>query len=203
MNFQPEYKYDDWFSHNIPNLHEATRQFAGKPIDILEIGCFEGRSTSWFVEKFLGANNHACIECVDPWKGASDLTNISDWDEIASRWHRNVYGLVDSLGIDRICVTQHRKHSRDYFDENFASFDIIYVDGSHDKADVAFDLFNAWQRLNSKGVLIADDYGWTGPANWDPNNIPRLAIDFFKDCVTRTGELADFRAGYQAYFTKR
>jgi predicted O-methyltransferase YrrM len=38
------------------------------------------------------------------------------------------------------------------------SFDIIYIDGSHDAADVLEDAILSWRLLKDGGVLIFDDY---------------------------------------------
>lgn len=45
-----------------------------------------------------------------------------------------------------------------FWKENTASYDLIYVDGSHLYKDVQNDLYKAWQTLNSRGMLLVDDW---------------------------------------------
>lgn len=203
MKQEYDYKYGDWFSHILPNLTPMVQKFIGKPIDILEIGCFEGRSTVWFIENLLKHHPQACMECVDPWQGFSDLAGLTDWEDIKARWEKNVANAAHESLVDPICIGQNRMTSREFFKNEKSEFDLIYVDGSHDKADAAFDLFNSWDCLKSKGVLVADDYDWVGPHGWDQQNLPCQAIDFFKDCVERNGELEYFSTAHQAYFVKK
>lgn len=203
MKPEYDYKYGDWFSHVLPGLVPRVAKFIGKSVDILEIGCFEGRSTVWFIENILKHHPEACIESVDPWKGSSDSKGITDWDEIKARWEFNTSLAAKESLVDKVCIGQNAMTSREFFSNEKAEFDLIYVDGSHEKADVAFDLFNAWDCLKSGGTLVADDYEWPGPSGWHNQNLPRQAIDFFRDCVARNGELEDFLTSYQAYFTKK
>ncbi|KXZ46234.1 hypothetical protein GPECTOR_45g104 [Gonium pectorale] len=39
-------------------------------------------------------------------------------------------------------------------------FDLVYVDGSHLRADVLTDIVMAWQLLKPGGVMVLDDYSW-------------------------------------------
>lgn len=48
--------------------------------------------------------------------------------------------------------------SEDYWKENGAKFDLIYVDGSHNYEDVRNDLYEAWIRVNAGGYMMADDW---------------------------------------------
>ena len=51
------------------------------------------------------------------------------------------------------------QRSDNFFDENKdVKFDLIYVDGSHLYRDVVNDLYEAWKRLNSPGMLLIDDW---------------------------------------------
>jgi hypothetical protein len=54
------------------------------------------------------------------------------------------------------------------------SFDIIYVDGSHDPADCLEDAILCWRLLKDGGTLIFDDYLMIAG-----NEKPGLAIDAF------------------------
>lgn len=48
--------------------------------------------------------------------------------------------------------------SEDFWKENTAKFDIVYIDGSHLYEDVRNDFFNGWEALNDGGLFMVDDY---------------------------------------------
>lgn len=48
--------------------------------------------------------------------------------------------------------------SKTYWEENQTKYDLIYIDGSHLYDDVKNDLYQAWDRLNEGGLLLADDF---------------------------------------------
>jgi hypothetical protein len=59
--------------------------------------------------------------------------------------------------------------------------DFIYVDGSHQAADVLSDAVLAWKLLKEGGVLIFDDYLWARYQDRPLLN-PKMAIDAFVNC---------------------
>lgn len=51
------------------------------------------------------------------------------------------------------------QRSEQFWNENQdVKFDLIYVDGSHLYVDVVNDLYEAWKRLKSPGLLMIDDW---------------------------------------------
>lgn len=48
--------------------------------------------------------------------------------------------------------------SDQFWKENSAKFDLIYVDGSHLYSDVKNDLYEAWKVLKPGGLLLVDDW---------------------------------------------
>ena len=40
-------------------------------------------------------------------------------------------------------------------------FDLIYVDGAHDKKSVKKDAINSFKYLNNNGIIIFDDFLWS------------------------------------------
>lgn len=62
------------------------------------------------------------------------------------------------------------------------TFHIIYIDGSHTADDVYIDAALSWDLLHVGGLLIFDDYAWTGRRGASPlpdELRPQLAIDAF------------------------
>ena len=67
------------------------------------------------------------------------------------------------------------------------SFDLIYIDGSHEAPDVLADAVLAFQLLRPGGVMIFDDYLWSmhRPGTQDVLLMPKPAIDAFMNIYQR------------------
>ncbi len=82
------------------------------------------------------------------------------------------------------------------------SFDIVYIDGSHDESDVFEDAALSWRLLKEGGILIFDDYRWVrhGPGQ-DPIASPKVAIDGFYRSFER--QLEVIHNSYQLLLRKK
>ena len=58
-------------------------------------------------------------------------------------------------------------------------FHVIYIDGSHEPADVLTDAVLAWRLLLPGGLLILDDYMWHDVIAADKLKCPKPGIDAF------------------------
>ena len=191
---RPPYEFTaDWFGVNVstwdkllPSLH-ARR--------ILEIGSFEGRSACHVIERC--AQHHAIeLHCVDTWEGGIEHLAgnpvTGNMSEVERRFDKNIE-LARGIAKHPAVVVKHKElssvalvallASRD----NAASFDLIYVDGSHQAADVLLDAVLSFQLLRVGGLLIFDDYLWSMETvgRQDPLNMPKPAIDAFLNVYQR------------------
>ena len=169
MNFT-----QDWFTLNIPHLTNLIKLLPEKK-SILEIGCFEGKSTCWFLENVLDADG--TIVCIDPFTGSeehkdlnlSDLyktfnANVSEIAKITQ--DVKIYAEISYTALARLIIQKEK-------------FDLIYIDGSHHAADVMTDACMAWGLLKSKGIMVFDDYNWNMP-NLTYRETPKAAVDRFE-----------------------
>lgn len=143
-----------------------------KDVAFLEIGCFEGRATIWFLENIL-THPSATISCVDSFSrrgGEPRFDHNIDISGVASR------------------VTKIRGRSEDIL-PGLATrrFDAVYIDGSHRAPDVLMDAMASWQMLKPGGTMIFDDYGWTEGKL--PADRPGQAIDLFIETMGSRAEL--------------
>ena len=68
-----EYKFTrDWFSWAPPVWEQLTQHLPNKKA-FLEIGSFEGRSTTWIVENMMEDGGE--IICIDTWQGGEEHVN--------------------------------------------------------------------------------------------------------------------------------
>lgn len=126
-------------SHHAPSMQYAKDIYAAasrlKDFSALEIGAAWGFSTLAILE--AGAKS---LMSVDP------NVNAEGQNEAHANGHADKY----SWSCTR---------SDKFWAENpTARYDLIYVDGSHLYADVKNDLYEAWERLNPGGLLMADDW---------------------------------------------
>ncbi len=124
--------------------HESTREYASdiyhivkgyKYTNALEIGAAWGISAL----AILHAQPSGLLMSVD------SSTRIRAPEEVKNAGLQDRY----SYSIER---------SDEFWDRNKQTYDLIYIDGSHLYKDVKNDLYKAWDCLESRGLLLLDDY---------------------------------------------
>lgn len=193
----------DWFSGFIPIWEELLAQI--KPSKILEIGSFEGRSTSYLIET-SGAVKDLEVHCVDTWEGGVEHAEI-DMPAVEQRFSKNTSLAIESAA-HKVNLIVYKKPSHLALTElissgHASSFDLIYVDGSHQAPDVLSDAVLSFHLLRTGGLLIFDDYLLTlaPPGKEDPFNMPKPAIDSFVNIYQRKLRILSAHL-YQIYTQK-
>lgn len=182
----------DWFSHNIPVWQQLVPLVPERRV-ALEIGSFEGRSTVWLAE-----NGMKVIDCVDTWQGSEEHGQL-DMLSVEETFDYNIQKVRSSTDV---IIRKHKGLSTRVLAtlaECSATFDFIYIDGSHIARDVMTDACMAWPMLNPGGVLVFDDYLW-GDSR-DILHRPRLAVDMFANLFAE--QLDIVHMGYQFAVKKR
>lgn len=190
----PEYRYD-WFTGNIPTLTTLLERFKGAAnIEALEIGCFEGRSTIWFLENIL-THISSKITCIDTFEGSADHRHFKvDVSGCEEQFRANIkpFGkkVIPIKGPSNYVLKEMGK------DNDWADF--IYLDGSHLAPDVLEDAVLSWTLLKPGGIMIFDDYLWKNMPN--PLDNPAPGIDAFLSVYS--GKYRELLRGYQIAIQK-
>ena len=184
----------DWTSLHFSNWIEVLRPWRDLPVDVVEIGSWEGRSALFFLNYLPRAR----IVCIDPFTGNAIHRNAPSMEEhlmrLESIFDRNVARFADRLekvalpsatALPRLAVSGRR-------------FDIAYVDGSHVATDVFSDAALLWPMIVAGGLAIFDDY----TLETDPNvqARPKVGIDRFLELFA--GQYSIVHAGYQMIVRK-
>jgi SAM-dependent methyltransferase len=138
--------------------------------DILEIGSWKGASAIHMaqIQQRLGRRGSEIV-CVDTWLGSLEFwTNHADpsrygalnlclgYPTVYYTFLRNVQAMGFAPVITPFPVTS--AIAARFFQVNELTFDVIYVDGSHDYDDVSADLAAYWPLVRPSGVMFGDDY---------------------------------------------
>lgn len=185
--------HKDWFSKNIPHLEKFLSHLKGKRCaEGLEIGSWEGKSASWFLQNILTGEGSK-LTCVDNFKGNPENELLGYEKDVAEIFESN----MKALGLwERVKLLNE-------YSENALkllhpmSFDFIYVDGSHNPKDVLIDLCLSWILLKRGGIMIMDDYLLCDP---DTGSEPKPAIDAFFHVFKR--ELIELHYDWQVVWRK-
>lgn len=143
--------YDDLAAYS---LILGTQSAAGISGDILEIGCYFGRSACMLALNLQAAET---LVLCDLFEGMPEDPYPSAPTEAAVR--RNLARVVPSLGDDRI---QLLKGDTKRIDLGSRLFRFIHVDGGHDYKSALSDLQLAERHLGPGGVVALDDYAYRG-----------------------------------------
>jgi len=154
------------------------------PVRYLEIGAFEGGSLAFIHTLFAGQVRATVI---DPFVDYDELQGI-DMSRVEARFRAN----MKTVGVDvRILRGQSSEHIPELRAAN-ASFDLIYVDGSHELLNVLADAALSWPLLASGGLMIFDDYRYPGV---------KPAVDAFVKLISTDAIVMDIAA--QAFVQRR
>jgi predicted O-methyltransferase YrrM len=151
----------DFTTDHVGMWLQMLKRFCGRPkIHGVEIGCFEGRSSVWFLENIL-QHKTSRLTCIDPIFPLAFKNNLAPF---SNRVH---------------CMRQKSQVALRNQMFKFNSIHFVYVDGNHSSPSVLEDAILAFPLLVRGGLLIFDDYRWRSNTPNKPQSMPRLAIDAF------------------------
>tara|TARA_B100001996_G_scaffold134868_1_gene102614 strand:- start:1784 stop:2359 length:576 start_codon:yes stop_codon:yes gene_type:complete len=154
----PEFKFStNWLR---PKNLATLKDFLSKknaPINILELGTFEGRSAFYMLDEFC-SHKDSTITTIDFTVRKNLEYNLSICNNPKFTFiHDDFFNILPKL------LTNNKK------------YDLIYLDGGKNSKITLFSIVNCWELLGKNGILYLDDYEW----GLDKKERPKEAIDFF------------------------
>lgn len=207
MKFNKEQIFTEtWFDSMIPlweGLAEQIKSNDYKIKNVLEVGCYEGRATSFICEKILEDEGNVTV--VDTFGGSTIETGMIGTDErkrdnenfIYENFIHNIsfYPQINfsvKKGFSNIVLPKLLLENK--------SYDLIYIDASHKSDDTFVDAYYCGKMLNLNGLMIFDDFGWKDPNKEHSVYSPEAGIRFFEMMYNENYSLV--YSGYQAIFQK-
>lgn len=176
-----------------------------KPKKILEIGSYEGASACFLIET-LSPTTELELHCVDNWEGGIEH-HKPEMKNVEGRFFRNLEE-AKKRAANPVQLVVHKSSSDIALAKLIAagmrgSFDLVYVDGSHQAPDVLCDAILGFKLLRVGGMMIFDDYLWFErlPGGADPLRCPKPAIDAFTNLYFRKIRIRS-EPLYQIYLEK-
>lgn len=174
-----QFNYPNWSNIHHNHWQAIFDKYLTQPtLQMLEIGCFEGRSTMWFADK-MKESHKSTLHCVDNWEGGEEVerSNLNfDMSVVRANFYSNITRHRFATQI-----VAHECDSEVFLCTQMARFyrffDFIYLDGSHTQKDTLVDMTLCMSMLKRKGVLIVDDY-MNNMATNNPLLRPKDAVDF-------------------------
>ncbi|MGK3967331.1 class I SAM-dependent methyltransferase [Sorangium sp. So ce118] len=143
-----------WFSEEDGLAYRAlVRSIRGGAM--VEVGSWKGLSTAYVGR--LAARNGVALHCVDAWEGSSDQYDalyraLLEAEDVPGVFRANMEALGIRPSVHRLASTQAATRFAG------ASLDLVFLDGSHDRAAVLADLEAWWPRLKPGAVLAGHDH---------------------------------------------
>tara|TARA_Y200000002_G_scaffold381983_1_gene397557 strand:+ start:820 stop:2850 length:2031 start_codon:yes stop_codon:yes gene_type:complete len=149
-------------------------------LNILEVGCYQGEATSWFLRN-LCQNSKSRMYAIDTFEGSPEYVE-TDFISIKEAFYRN----IQKTGKDSQVTVMETTSYLGLIELNKQNkskpfLDIIFIDASHEAADVMSDGVLSFPLLKEGGVMIFDDYIWEKLVQ--KHYQPKLAIDAFLDIM--------------------
>jgi len=144
-----------------------------KPKIIVEVGTWKGQSAITMANAVKRHKLDTKIYCIDTWLGALEfwgsLKHTKERDLMLKNGYPQIYyqflsNVVHNQAQD--IITPFPSTSTigyNFLKSNKVKPDLIYIDASHDEADVYLDICNYYELLDKGGILFGDDYTtWAG-----------------------------------------
>jgi len=155
-------------SYHLNVMCNFLKKIVDDEINVLEIGAFSGEST------FIFSHYFNSVHSVDSWKNGNDTTKevgMGDVDmNVVFDVYRNRVSKLENVTFNR-CSSDH--FFRNVFKQEKNSFNMVYIDGSHEAEQVKIDIENSMNILGEDGIICGHDFSW----NDDVNKIVRYKFD--------------------------
>jgi len=189
---------NDWFEQIIPDWEAMTLSLSHnsilKPLHILELGSFEGASTTWMLEN-LADHPDTTMTVIDTFEGGMEHLQ-AEVDSLENRFRNNVNQCAN---VSKLRIMKERtQDALITLRKEGPRFDFIYIDASHVAIDVLQDAVLCWYMLDIGGTMVFDDWTWKGYME-DVYN-PRMAIMAFLQCAAPEMKLHETES--QIWITK-
>jgi predicted O-methyltransferase YrrM len=185
----------DWAGNHFFLWAELLHRLRERPVRILEIGSWEGRSALFFLN-YLPLSR---IVCIDPFEGNVEHHLDPYFQKLAlkseAQFDLNLAGFADR--VEKIKASSMKVLPA--LGISGRRFDLAYIDGSHMAEHVYSDAVLTWPLMESGGIVIFDDYEWNLMDN--DHQRPRLGIDAFLAAVR--GQYDELHRDYQLVIAKR
>ena len=183
---------------NIPgwfNMHDAYDQLLDNCEDgdeILEIGPFMGRSTSYLATNIINSEKKVHLYCLDTFEGSSEHANL----KLGAKGFYDTFLQNCQEFIDKGIMTPIKSRSDDantirrFEDKHFQG---IIVDAAHEYEAVKTDILNWWPKLKDGGSMVGDDMSL--------KSVQQAVKDTFGKslCVDSSG--IDYIQGHEQWFS--
>jgi predicted O-methyltransferase YrrM len=148
------YKYSQtWFIGSDINLLLSNFLNKSQGNKLLEIGCFEGLSSTFFADNFID-NEYSNLTCVDPFLTIDNNDHIN---YLQNNQEMNFdFNMSICKNIDKIKI--HKITSDIFFENNNNLYNFIYIDGCHEPDFIKRDMENSFKFLEKNGIMWMDDY---------------------------------------------
>lgn len=131
-----------WGDVNFPVWVEILAPLRDQPLNILEIGSWEGRSAIFFLE-YLPKST---ITCIDTFEGNEEQAYESLTENVKKLEDRFDANLANYA--DRVKKIKGRSiPALDTLHQEKQRFDIVYIDGDHRRNEVLMDSLLSWQMV--------------------------------------------------------
>lgn len=148
--------HEDWYPvYKLRGMVFAFGLTHGLSGRIIEIGCWEGRSTSYLAR----AAWPDLVNAVDTWEGND--AESDDHPSVVAAKQRNVFRtfLRNMFVLTRGNVRPQRMRSTKYLETDRTPIRFAHIDASHDYPSVKTELLSIVSLVVDGGILCGDDFG--------------------------------------------
>lgn len=149
------------------------------PVYVLEIGCYQGEATSWFLRN-LCRHPKSRVYAVDTFQGSPEYTH-TDFNKIEKQFWKNIRATGRASQVEVRKLNSYDALVGMNYTYKTPFLDCIFVDASHEAQDVISDGILSFSLLKVGGIMVFDDYVWNKLVQ--VHYRPKLAIDAFLDLM--------------------
>ena len=139
-------------------MHEAYDQLLEHCQDgdeILEIGSFMGRSTSYLATNIVNSGKKVHLYALDTFEGSSEHAGLNIGTTFYETFLENLKAFIDGGVVTPIKARSDDVNTLKRWEDKH--FQGIIVDGAHEYEAVKEDILNWWPKIKDGGSMIGDD----------------------------------------------